>query len=748
MTDLEKEIRNAKPEYERMPSAFKARLRNQLQAQARPTRLRHIDRIGSVAGVIALLVVALFGWLVYTQPIGIIEEAAPTNDVIDVEDEVVAVFGEILELHEIELHSEKVEEQNQLPVSLTWKLTQPQIGMRVNLELWGSNALLQPTIFVNGNHLFSTELPVDEAVTVDYMLEVPQPIEGGNFYLVISVEAIESAELLPVQGDSTSQYLVNTQEDSVTRWDVPIATTLLATIPDSEAGAKIAQTFAQEFVREAFKPVAAGALRELYATSTTKLPYGEVVDLLGATAHSTYGGSNIIHIAPVESDAELWFVQIVGIFSTDSFKPQYYTVAISENRQIVAAGSAEKPIIDEVRDVHGQTLANTEIFAYPSGERLATASELGFFTLESIPAGQQEIVINDAIVTIPEGAGTLDLGDLRFQFEQGDRQLTLINNLREEGVYWFESAETWLSIQPTTLYFFPVQSPHAPNCDIVWQETQFVDPCTDHRWNSAGDTLEDSNNPDLSRYWLRQRERMVWVEVGDVRQTPQPLDVTPMALHGITLTIREFNAINESSSIRTAITVDPVWGGESADLQVESSDAMLWDQDENDVQLGDEWDQGKRQFATGEQLFQQIYVAHNGIESASQLTLQLSLRLLRVEQTSTLAINFNEHQAGDIWETDYIVSLGLAAVRVTQVEWMDTAEDGSKRVRLYFEDGSPEGMSLDCAGVVITIPTEVSCKPLGEWTLAQRVQDGQPLEITIHGNVTFDRPWQVVWEVE
>lgn len=131
MSDLEQEIRRAKPEYERMPTAFKARLRNQIQAQARPSRLRHIGWIGSVAGVAALVVVALFGSMLYMRPLeehvaltefsitqpSIIEPApTPTQPLPDV----LALFNDQVKLVTIEFRPDEADATGRIPLVTEW----------------------------------------------------------------------------------------------------------------------------------------------------------------------------------------------------------------------------------------------------------------------------------------------------------------------------------------------------------------------------------------------------------------------------------------------------------------------------------------------------------------------------------------------------------------------------------------------------------------------------------------------------
>ncbi len=762
MNDIEQEIRRAKPEYERMPSAFKARLRNQLQAQARPSRLRHIGWIGSVAGVAAIFVVGVFAWLVYARPLAIVDDA--TTDAAEADalveavhtDEMIAVFGEQIELHAIELPANVDDSQDRLPVFLTWRLHEVPSDLAVQIELWGMDTFLRNRLLTSSESNLATGSSSEELVKLTYWLDVGEGISADNLYLIIRLNDSASGEPLAVQGRSTQQIAINTVADSVTLWEVPLDLSgTVSEIPDSPAGAKIVQDIALEFTSSEFKPVAAGTLRELYGVSTTKLTYDAVIDLLGATAVSTNHGSNIIDITPIERAEEVWFVQVVGIFSAEAFKLQYYTLAITKNSKIVAAGSAEKPIIDAVRDVHGQTFANAEILAYPSRTLLTTASELGFFSLDAIPAGPVDILINDAIVTIPEGAGTLDLGKLIYHQDATANQLTLINNMRRDGVYYFESADNWFSSDQNNFYFFPAQSPTDPNCRILWEAPHFIDSCNQHRWDSTGQSLDSPYHPDLPSYWTRQRERMLWIEKADILSNQSTLSYDATVQHGITLTIRAFTQRPEpidsvdasESTIRTGVILDPVWGANAPNLTVQATEPMLWDERERDMTLIDFGDKNVRSYENGQQLHDQLFVQRDGSGQATTMTLQLSLQLERVQQQSQIALDFAGRQAGDVWETDIALPLGLASVRVSKVEWMDTANDGSKRVRLYLDDNSPAGITLDCAGVVITEPTEVACKRLGEWTLAQRVQDGQPLDITIHGNVRFDRPWQVTWQV-
>ncbi|NKQ35419.1 MAG: hypothetical protein HF973_07355, partial [Chloroflexi bacterium] len=129
---------------------------------------------------------------------------------------------------------------------------------------------------------------------------------------------------------------------------------------------------------------------------------------------------------------------------------------------------------------------------------------------------------------------------------------------------------------------------------------------------------------------------------------------------------------------------------------------------------------------------------------ATAVTATLTLNLDTLYREVTLPLDWNGRQPGDTWTEDIPLEIGYAGARVTQVEWLETGDDGRAVLRLTVLDDSPEDIHLFCLHLAVQDPWRRSCANFdGELTYTVSVPPGEPVILQLRASLEFLTPFQL-----
>lgn len=144
--------------------------------------------------------------------------------------------------------------------------------------------------------------------------------------------------------------------------------------------------------------------------------------------------------------------------------------------------------------------------------------------------------------------------------------------------------------------------------------------------------------------------------------------------------------------------------------------------------------------------FQQIM--HNywqAVEPDAEIvTATLMVELNSLHRQITLPIDWDNHQAGDLWDVDFPLEIGFVLAQVQQVEWLETLANDRVRLRLTVISDSQDDIRLACLHLDTADPWQRTCANFeGELTYTVDVRAGEPAVLHLRANVELLTPFQL-----
>jgi hypothetical protein len=132
---------------------------------------------------------------------------------------------------------------------------------------------------------------------------------------------------------------------------------------------------------------------------------------------------------------------------------------------------------------------------------------------------------------------------------------------------------------------------------------------------------------------------------------------------------------------------------------------------------------------------------------AEVVTATLTVELNSLYRQTTLPVDWDSYQSGDVWEVNIPLEIGYAGALVRQVEWLDTLADGRVRLRLTVVDDSPDDIRLSCLHLDTADPWQRTCANFeGEKVYIIEVDPGEPATVHLRANVDLLIPFQLTLE--
>ncbi|MCC6603958.1 MAG: hypothetical protein IT327_12145 [Anaerolineae bacterium] len=389
----------------------------------------------------------------------------------------------------------------------------------------------------------------------------------------------------------------------------------------------------------------------------------------------------------------------------------------------------------------------------------------GRFTLRDLPFTAVTIFADYFQFTIPAGEEPLlDLGDVEHPLI--DPPLTLENYPPSDTPYRFGGF--WLVHTPTgeLIAFSPVSPEYdervsVGECQFAWEEAnqRFVDPCSGDEWELNGRlNLEQSSerwsNRNLDQFFVRVTDGQIFVQIDRIYQslpTNEP-PVTSDSQFGVTMTVKTAEFTPTATSLTTLTQVDPIWGmdpeafpPQQALTYVTFPNSLVDDQGRFYEPIG-----GQGGLAVTDATTNGLQQEYNTqwqptADDVQTVTATLTTELNNLYRQIAFQPAWGNHQEGDVWEVDMPLEIGYAIARVTQLEWLGTADDGRIRLRLTVLDDSPDGLALQCLYLGHTPPETPACANFSE---QQRfvvfVPANAPATLYVRAGVDLVRPFLLV----
>ncbi len=311
------------------------------------------------------------------------------------------------------------------------------------------------------------------------------------------------------------------------------------------------------------------------------------------------------------------------------------------------------------------------------------------------------------------------------------------------------------------LLAFPAEAPGGgANCLLAWDETaqRFTDPCSSNKWELHGrlDTIRFAAPPDsrdLSQYPVAIMDGAIFVQfhaltAGEPLNAPPPISD---AQYGVTMTVRASDFAPSGTAIDVMTQVDPVWAldpnafpPQQALIYPAFPDSLIDDHGRATLSLGREGGlMTADQYSGGvQQISRSLWEAVPADAMAVTATLTVNLDTLYREVT--LPLDWNGRQPGTVWTEEIPLEIGYAGARITQVEWLETTDDGRATLRLTVVDDSPEDIRLFCLHLAVTDPWRRSCANFdGELTYTVSVPPDEPVVLQLRASLEFLTPFQL-----
>lgn len=419
----------------------------------------------------------------------------------------------------------------------------------------------------------------------------------------------------------------------------------------------------------------------------------------------------------------------------------------------------------------GQPVAGAPLQLEPGGEFVAETDGDGRFTLTDLPYGEITVYANHLQFTIPAGdEPRLDLGDIAYPLVHPPA-LSLADYPPRSTPYQIEAGDFWLvhTLQGELLAFAPVSPDYVgpvtgEACRFVWSKAvqRFIDPCSGDEWELDGrlnrrHSAELWSRRNLDQYPIRVQEGKMTVQL-DQLIPGAPLERTPSAWdaqYGITLTVVASDVTALATHIDTLVQVDPDWQMDATTFPPQQ--ALTYPTQPDSL-----FDEGARTFPSRrrEGMSPVADPQTGGIRQLMRhqwqplladsrtLTATLTVDLTHLHHQVTLPLDWQGHQPGDAWPADLRWSIGHAAVRLEEVEWVDTPAEGRARLHLTMVDESPDDVNLYCLHLDTADPWQRTCANFsGEVTCSILTQLGEPVNLHLRAGVALLTPFQLVLDV-
>ncbi len=321
----------------------------------------------------------------------------------------------------------------------------------------------------------------------------------------------------------------------------------------------------------------------------------------------------------------------------------------------------------------------------------------------------------------------------------------------------------WLVNTPAgRLIAFPVEAPGsaAPNCLLAWDEAaqRFTDPCSGNKWELNGrlDTLRFAAPPDsrdLDQYPVSVMDGSIFPQFHAL-VAGQPLNAPPLASdaqYGVTMTVRATDFSPAGTTLEIVKQVDPRWQMDPNAFPPQQAltyptfpDSLVDDQGRAIPPIGGESGLVTIDPAAGgiRQTSRNLWEAVPADATAVTATLTVNLDTLYREVT--LSLDWNGRQPGAVWTEEFPLEIGYAGARVTQVEWLETTDDGRATLRLNVMDNSPEDIRLFCLHLAVVDPWRRSCANFdGKLTYTVSVPPDEPVVLQLRASLEFLTPFQL-----
>ncbi|MCA9956261.1 MAG: hypothetical protein KC434_16145, partial [Anaerolineales bacterium] len=298
-------------------------------------------------------------------------------------------------------------------------------------------------------------------------------------------------------------------------------------------------------------------------------------------------------------------------------------------------------------------------------------------------------------------------------------------------------------------------------CQLDWSVNLnlFIDTCSGGEWELNGRlNLERStemwSNRNLDQYFVHVTDGQIFVQLDRIYQG-LPVNESPLASgfqFGVTMTVKTAEFTPTATSLTTLTQVDPIWGmdpeafpPQQALTYVTFPNSLVDDQGRFYEPIGGQG--GLPVTDANTNGLQQEYNIQwqPTAEDAQTVTATLTTELNNLYRQIAFQPEWGNHQEGDVWAVDMPLEIGYAIARVTQLEWLGTADDGRIRLRLTVLDGSPDGLALQCLYLGHTPPETPACANFSD---QQRfvvfVPAAAPATLHVRAAVDLERPFQLV----
>lgn len=301
-------------------------------------------------------------------------------------------------------------------------------------------------------------------------------------------------------------------------------------------------------------------------------------------------------------------------------------------------------------------------------------------------------------------------------------------------------------------------------CRYEWNAAvqRFVDPCSGDEWNLDGTlNLEHSHerwsNRDLDQYVVRVQNDRLFVSTDQLHEGRE-IGEQPLAMdahYGVTLTVVSAEFDTNFTTIDTLVQVDSLWEmmpqtfpPQQALTYATFPTSLIDDQGRVIASTAREGGLAVVDPRTGD-LQQLMHNSWEGVAvDAQSITVTLTVDLSNIYRTITLPIDWENHTAGDSWDANLLVSIGHAAVRIRQIEWMQT-DDTTAQLKLAIVAENPEDISLYCLHIDTSDPFPHDCANFdGEAIYFIETLVGKALQLHTRTSLEIQTPFQLRVMVE
>ncbi|MEM7333605.1 MAG: hypothetical protein AAF490_16060 [Chloroflexota bacterium] len=132
-----------------------------------------------------------------------------------------------------------------------------------------------------------------------------------------------------------------------------------------------------------------------------------------------------------------------------------------------------------------------------------------------------------------------------------------------------------------------------------------------------------------------------------------------------------------------------------------------------------------------------------------RFTFETAVELHNLNHSHVLFFDFTSRQEGDSWDTNIILPLGHAGIRISNIFWVRDLGNGNAEIRITVDNSSSEAFNIRCLQVETTGPVSNGCREFDSTSsFLIEVPITTPATLNVRSTIQILEPFVLSWEIQ